>query len=75
MCRVESLTNRAYRDVLRELRGRRRPRTITVRAFLAASLIDPAETSLDQAGAILKDIGGVPIVRRAVRAAAKGRVA
>jgi hypothetical protein len=67
LCRLEELTGRRYEAVMRELRGTRAT-TATVRAFVAAALVDPPDT-LDEVDPILKDIGGVRVIRQAVRIA------
>lgn len=66
-CRVEDLTGRPFDAVLRELAGKRRPQPATVRAFLSALLLQPA-TAPDQIDPVLKDIGGVAVIRRAAQA-------
>jgi len=67
LCRLEELTGRRYEAVIRELRGTR-AKTATVRAFVAAALVEQPET-LDAVDPILKDIGGVRVIRKAVRVA------
>jgi hypothetical protein len=67
-CRVEEVTGRPYVDVLRELAGRTRPRKETALAFLSALLIDPPELTPVSLDPILKDLGGMPMVRQAAQA-------
>ncbi len=67
LCRLEELTGRRYDAVLKELRGTR-PKAATVRAFVAAALVDPPET-IEAVDPILKDIGGARVIRKAVRLA------
>ena len=67
-CRIEELTGRPFVDVLRELGGKRRPRPETARDFVAALLVDPPCASITHASAVLRDIGGLPVIRRAAKA-------
>lgn len=65
-CRLEALTDRPYGEVLKELRQPRSKRA-TVRAFLAAALIDPPDLPVDAVEPILRDIGGPSVIRAAMR--------
>ncbi len=71
LCRLEELTGRRYEDVLKEIRGTR-AKASTVQAFIAAALLDLPE-SPDDVAAIVKDIGGVKVIRKAVRVASTPR--
>ncbi len=67
LCRLEELTGRSYEAVIRELRGTR-AKASTVEAFVAAALLDLPE-SPDAIAAIVADLGGVTVIRKAVRQA------
>lgn len=67
LCRLEELTGRPYESVLKELRGTR-AKASTVQAFVAAALIDLPE-SPDAVAEIVEDLGGVAVIRKAVRTA------
>jgi hypothetical protein len=64
ICRLEESTGLSYREVLTAL-GRKRPKVSLLRAFVQAALIDPADVTADEAGAILDDIGGAAMIRAA----------
>lgn len=68
MCRVEEATGETFWDVVKELSGKRpRPRSITIRRFLSAVLVNPPQPSPEMTGVILEDIGGVEVVRAAAQ--------
>lgn len=61
MCRLEDLDGRSYHEVLAELHTGK-PRMKTLRAFMQAALVDPAQATADQVGTIIEDIGGAPVI-------------
>ncbi len=67
LCRLEELTGRPYEAVIKELRGTR-AKASTVQAFIASALLDLPE-SPDDLAAIVEDLGGVKVIRKAVRQA------
>lgn len=66
MCRLEELDpqQRTYQDVLREMQTGR-PSMRTIRAVVAAGLVEPTNQTVEQVGAIIEDFGGVLVVTRA----------
>ncbi len=68
LCRLEDATGKPYEMVLAELR-RPKARAVTIRAFVAAALVDPVLTTLDEVGQAIDDLGGVDVIRQAARLA------
>lgn len=67
ICAIEEATGLRVHAALEEIQGPS-PRMATVRAFLRAVLVEPADVSLDQAGVILDDIGWATLIGATVAA-------
>lgn len=65
MCRLEAIAGRPYHEVLLELHGGM-PRMETARQLVQAVLTDPATPDADTAGAVLDDLGGIPVLLLAI---------
>lgn len=65
ICAIEEATGQRVHDVLEEIQGPS-PEMATLRAFLRAVLVEPADVSLDEAGVILDDIGWPSLIAATV---------
>lgn len=65
-CRIEDASGLTYYEVAVRLGGSKPSATLARKVFHAA-LVDPPNVSLEEAGAILDDIGGTRVVLEAFR--------
>ena len=71
-CKLEEATGMPFEDVLAAIRRRRTPVTV-LRQFIRCGLVDPPDVSLEEAGQIMDDIGGAPVIQQAVRGLKRSR--
>ncbi len=65
LCRLEEATGKGFTEVLAELQ-QPSPRITLIRQFIRATLVIPPKPSLEEAGAIMDDIGGIAVIAAAL---------
>jgi hypothetical protein len=67
-CRIEAALNIPFAEALKRLRNPEIATATMAREFIKATIVSPADVTLDQAGDIMDDLGGAVSVMRGLAA-------